>query len=272
MATAQVFLGTQGWSYGSWVGSFYPPGTRSQDMLAHYARAFSSVEVDATFYQIPAESAVARWRDSVPEGFVFALKVPQEITHERRLEGGGEVLARFLSRIARLDDHLGPILLQLSPAFRLTEEHRVRFSRFIAQLPRDFRWAVEFRDEAWLTDMTLEVLAVHSVALALVDGRWLRRVRVVELAEWPTAGFGYVRWMGADRRFSDHSRVQSDAAEEFAAWAPALQRLSGRVGRLFGFVNNHFQGHAPHSARAFQRILGQTPVEPSALREQVELF
>ena len=241
-------------------------------MLAHLARAFPSVEVDSTFYQIPAEPTVERWRESVPDGFLFSLKIPQEITHEQRLADCEPVLNRFLHRVALLRDRTGPILIQLSPTFRHTEDNVGRLSRFVKGLSQEFRWVVEFRHEAWLQPSILEFLSHHGIALALTDGRWLPRSRVLELCDAPTTGFSYVRWMGAERRFVDYSRPQTDAAEELERWAEGLRRLSMKVGHLFGYVNNHFQGHAPHSAREFQRILGVDPVEPHALREQAELF
>ncbi len=270
--SARPYIGTQGWYYGSWVGPFYPPGTRSAGMLAQYARAFDSVEVDSTFYQIPAEPVVERWRESVPDGFIFSLKLPQEITHEKRLDDCDATLTRFLQRVELLRDRAGPILIQLSPTFLPTRDNMGRLSRFVNGLTRDFRWVIEFRDAGWLIDPTLEFLALNGVGLALVDGRWLPRDRVLELSQDLPTGFAYVRWMGAGRRYTDYSRVQGDAADELELWAEALQSLSSKVGRIFGYVNNHFQGHAPHSAREFQRILGVAPVAPEALREQAELF
>lgn len=270
--TARAYIGTQGWYYGSWVGPFYPPGTRSADMLARYARAFETVEVDSTFYQVPADPVVERWRESVPDGFLFAVKLPQEITHEKRLEGCEDTLSRFLRRIEQLRDRIGPILIQLSPGFLPTRDNTGRLSRFANALSRDFRWVVEFRNEGWLTPSTLEFLSLNGIGLALVDGRWIPRQRVLELCDTPTAGFAYVRWMGAGRRYADYSRVQGEPIDEFEAWAGGLRRLSTKVGRIFGFANNHVQGHAPHSARVFQKMLGLRPVAPEALREQAELF
>jgi uncharacterized protein YecE (DUF72 family) len=139
-------------------------------------------------------------------------------------------------------------------------------------LPRDLRWAVEFRDPRWLDDQTVALLAAHEVALALVEGRWLRRERVLGLAERPTAPFAYVRWLGPDRRIVDYSHVQASRDEEMGLWSTALQALRGRVRQVFGYFNNHFQGHAPDSARRMQRQLGQDVVEPEALREQGDLF
>ncbi|HEX8431134.1 MAG TPA: DUF72 domain-containing protein, partial [Longimicrobium sp.] len=90
--SAPVRIGTQGWNYAAWVGPFYPDGTRAPDFLATYARAFDTVEVDSTFYAVPAAKTVKRWAERTPDGFIFALKMPQEVTHERRLVGAGDVV------------------------------------------------------------------------------------------------------------------------------------------------------------------------------------
>lgn len=268
----EILLGTQGWYYGSWVGPFYPEGVRGAEMLSYYSRAFPTVEVDATFYAVPASPVVDGWRERVPAGFKFALKLPQAITHERRLEDAAEPLGRFLSRAAALGEHLGPVLIQLSPAFKPTGEHRSRLAAFLGLLPADTHWAVEFRDEGWLDDDTLTLLARHGIALALVDGRWLRRQTVLALCEHPTARYAYVRWMGSRRRFTDFSRVQETAEPEMDQWRGALAGLRERVDTIYGYVNNNLQGHAPHSARTLQQLVGIQPVEPGALRSQRELF
>lgn len=268
----EILVGTQGWYYGSWVGPFYPEGVRGLDMLSYYSRAFPTVEVDATFYAVPASPVVDGWREGVPAGFKFALKLPQAITHERRLEDAAEPLGRFLTRAAALGEHLGPVLIQLSPAFKPTTEHRDRLEAFLKLLPTGSEWTVEFRDERWLDDETLALLERHEVALALVDGRWLRRDMVLALCERPTARHAYVRWMGSNRRFTDFSRVQEHAEQEIALWRDALAGLRERVDTIYGYVNNNLQGHAPHTARTFQQLAGIQPVEPGALRSQRELF
>lgn len=270
--TATVRLGTQGWNYPAWVGPFYPSGTRPADMLGTYARAFRSVEVDSTFYAVPAEPVVRGWRERVPAGFVFALKVPQEITHERRLVDVEGTLARFLERVRLLGDRLGPLLLQTPPDWAPTTEARAALADFLPTLPGDVRWAIEFRDHRWLDEGTLALLTKHRVALALVDGRWVKRERVLELARGPTAAFAYVRWMGPDRTLTDYSRVQVRRDRELGLWGDALAALRDRVGEIFGYFNNHFQGHSPESARSMQARLGLPAVDPASLRIQEELF
>lgn len=270
--TTALRIGTQGWNYPAWVGPFYPSGTRRGDMLELYARAFDTVEVDATFYGTPPEKVVDGWRERVPDGFLFSLKVPQEITHARRLMDVAEPLHHFLGRIERLGDRLGALLVQLSPDFGPTAVHRDALAGFLALLPERFRWSVEFRDPRWLDAATLGRIGEHGVGLTLADGRWIRRDLVLDLVRSPTADFSYVRWMGPDRAITDYSRVQVERDGELARWAEALDGLAGRVRTVFGYFNNHWQGHSPASARALQRRMGQRPVEPEALRRQVELF
>jgi len=270
--TAVIRLGTQGWNYPAWVGPFYPPGTRLPDMLALYARAFSTVELDSTFYATPAEPVVRGWRARVPEGFVFSLKVPQEITHERRFVDAGEALGRFVHRARLLGEALGPLLLQTPADWHPTADARAALADFLPTLPGDLRWAIEFRNPRWLTDATLTALHSHRVALALVEGRWVKRERMFGLAEAPTADFAYVRWMGPDRTLTDYSRVQVARDREIGLWTDALAALRSRVRQVFGYVNNHFEGHSPASARTLQARLGLPVVDPSSLRTQGELF
>ena len=195
---ADVLLGTQGWDYQDWSESFYPHGTKPAARLAVYSRAFHTVEVDATAYAVPADPVVRKWRSRVPAGFVFALKVPQTITHEHRLKDTTTLLRRFVDRIAQLEDHLGPVLVQLSPGFRPNDTSRSVLREFLRALPQDFRWAVEFRHPGWLAPATLELLKSRNVALVLADGRWIRREMMVELAIEPTADFAYLRGLGED--------------------------------------------------------------------------
>lgn len=268
--TATIRVGTQGWNYDAWVGPFYPPGTRPADYLAVYARAFDTVEVDSTFYAIPAAKTVRGWAARVPDDFTFALKLPQEITHENRLRDSADLAALFFDRARELGDKLGPVLMQLGPDFGPTELPAL--AGFLPLLPRDVKVAVEFRQRGWIHDGILALLAEHNVALALVDARWIPRKQMMSLASRPTANFAYLRWMGPNRDIVDYSRVQVDRSREMEAWAAVMMSLTERVTGISGYVNNHFTGHSPASARDLQRLLKQTPVDPGRLGEQMTLF
>jgi uncharacterized protein YecE (DUF72 family) len=267
---ATIRIGTQGWNYDAWVGPFYPDGTRATDYLAVYARAFDTVEVDSTFYAVPSAKTVRGWAERTPERFTFALKLPQEITHERRLRDAEDVTALFVERARELGAKLGPVLVQLGPDFGPSELPAL--VDFLPLLPTDVRVAVEFRQRGWIDDGVLALLAEHRVALALSDGRWIPRKLMMSLAARPTADFVYVRWMGANRDLVDYSRVQVDRTRELGLWATLLWAAAERGIDVYGYVNNHFAGHSPATARELQRLLHQTPLEPGRLAEQMTLF
>jgi uncharacterized protein YecE (DUF72 family) len=267
---APIRLGTQGWNYDAWVGPFYPTGTRAADYLSIYSRALDTVEVDSTFYAVPSVKTVRGWAARVPNGFAFALKLPQEISHENRLRESTDLAKLFFDRARELGDRLGPVLIQLGPDFAPAELPAL--AGFLPLLPRDLRFAVEFRQRGWIHDGLLALLAEHNVALALTDARWIPRKLMLSLAARPTADFAYVRWMGPNRDLVDYSRIQVDRTRELEAWSHALRSLAERVKSVWGYVNNHFAGHSPSNVRDLQRMLGQKPVMPDELGEQMTLF
>ena len=144
-----IRLGTQGWTYPDWVGPFLPEGSRPPRHLTLYASAFDTVEVDSTFYALPTERTVRSWVERSRPGFVFSLKLPREITHDRRLRDAARPLSEFIERVRLLEDRLGPLLIQLGPDFAPTEEAAL-FS-FLDLLPADLHFAVEFRQRGWIT-------------------------------------------------------------------------------------------------------------------------
>jgi uncharacterized protein YecE (DUF72 family) len=252
------------------VGPFYPDGTRPADLLPVYARAFDSVEIDSTFYAIPASKTVRSWAQRTPADFLFSLKLPQEISHERRLRNSDELAAEFFEHARELGPKLGPVLIQLGPDFGPEELPAV--AQLLPKLPKDIRFAIEFRQRRWIHDGILALLAEHNVALVLSDGRWIPRKQMLALAEQPTADFVYVRWMGPDQSIVDYSRIQVDRSRELEAWAEVLLAAADRGREVFGYVSNHFSGHAPESVRMLQRLVRQSVVDPEHLGEQMSLF
>jgi uncharacterized protein YecE (DUF72 family) len=267
---AEILIGTQGWNYDAWVGPFYPAGTRAGEFLKLYARAFRTVEVDSTFYAIPPARTVEGWASRTSPDFIFALKIPQEITHARKLVECEEPLTLFLERARLLGPRLGPLLFQFAPDFAPVALPAL--AAFLPLLPRDLRFAIEFRQRHWVTDDVLALLAEHHVALALTDGRWIPRRTMLELAERPTADFAYIRWMGPNRDVVDYSRIQHDRTRELEQWSAAVKGMARRVRTMYGYVNNHFAGHSPASARQLQEMLGQRTVDPRDLGDQISMF
>ncbi len=267
---AEIHIGTQGWNYDAWLGPFYPHGTRPSDFLTVYSRGFDSVEVDSTFYASPPAATLRGWVERTPRSFLFALKMPQEITHEQRLRDVTGASESFFERVRELGPKLGPILVQTGPDFQPGELPAL--VDFVGRVPSDLRVAIEFRHRGWITDGVLALLKERNIALALIDGRWIPRKLMLSLASRPTADFAYIRWMGPNRDLVDYSRVQVDRSVEIDKWSEAIEDLSTKVTHIYGYVANHFSGHSPATARDFQARLGQKPVDPELLGEQMSLF
>jgi uncharacterized protein YecE (DUF72 family) len=274
-----IEVGCQGWNYEDWVTSpaasesvFYPRGTRSAEMLEVYARVFKTVEVDSTFYAIPSARTVDGWAKRTPPHFTFALKLPQEITHEHALRlSCTEALAEFCDHASLLGDKLAAVLIQLPPQFEMSPENARALRDFLPHLPREMRFSIEFRSPEWLQESVAELLGKYNVAPALVEGQWLASSRVRRMAEIMTADFAYIRWMGARdlTRFDITQRPQDDNLRE---WHALLVKLSERVPNIFAYFSNFYEGHAPASAARLKRLLGQPTLEPSDLEDQPSLF
>ena len=201
-APLEILIGTSGWSYRDWLGGFYAPGTRPESFLQSYAGSFRSVEIDSTFYSVPKASVVEGWRERSPEDFVFAAKFPREITHEAGgLSSGGELALLFLKRMSLLEGKLGPLLLQFPPGFRPERLDALRV--FLEGLPREFRYALEFRHPDWHSEELLDLLTRLGMAWASGVGPDNPPVRPL------TTDFSYLRWLG-ERQIDETFNLQND--------------------------------------------------------------
>lgn len=189
----RLYLGTSGFAYGGWRGRFYPQDLPHGERLAFYARHFNAVEINASFYRIPQPAAVRRWVQQVPEGFAFAFKAPRVLTHELRLVGGADALARFLAALApaREAGRLAGVLWQLPPSFGRDLE---RLAAFTALLPADMRHAFEFRHPTWRSPDVLEFFRQAGPPLAFVDADGPS----VAPPDLPAGRFVYVRRHGTE--------------------------------------------------------------------------
>lgn len=267
--SAELRIGTQGWNYEGWQRSFYPFKSSAKEMLSLYAKVFDTVEIDSTFYAIPAENSVRGWYEKTPEGFLFSVKLPSEITHKNRLRNSEKVLLDFVERMLLLREKLGCILIQLPPDFSPSENKAL--CNFLKILPDGFKFAVEFRDANWINETVLEELENYKVTLALTEGKWVSLEKSLSLVAKQRSSFSYIRWLGL-RELTDFSRIQIDRSKELSQWADAIQFLSQRSSIIFGYFNNHYQGHSPASANEFKKLLGLNPINPSSLIVQPSLF
>jgi uncharacterized protein YecE (DUF72 family) len=227
-----IYVGTSGYNYPEWKGTFYPADLPAKRMLGYYAERFPTVEINYTFYRMPTAKALAGWAAATPPGFVFVLKAPKRITHDRRLADIDEPLSYFRDTARTLEGKLGPLFFQLPPTFGKDTD---RLGTLFAMLPRDVRVAVEFRHHSWFDDDVYGLLRTWNAALCAAD---------TETGTTPfvaTADFGYVRLRDAG---------YSDA--ELAAWAARVRNPAWRDAYVF------FKHEASGSGPAFaQRLLAQ---------------
>jgi uncharacterized protein YecE (DUF72 family) len=242
-----LYLGTSGWSYADWEGTLYPEALPSASRLAEYVKRFATVEIDSTFYGTPRRSTVQNWREIVPEGFLFAAKVPQEVTHERNLVNTRSEAESFVNTMQALEDKLGPLLLQLPPSF--TVEGMGVLEDFLEDLPHGPRYAVEVRHRSWLGSDLPEMLSERGAALALIDYPKMPRM------EEATADFSYIRWLGDRREFPEgHTHLKKDRDDDLLWWSDLVDRFLEEDRTVFAYANNHYQNHSPSTVERFLKL------------------
>jgi uncharacterized protein YecE (DUF72 family) len=242
-----LYLGTSGWSYADWEGSLYPEALPSASRLAEYVKHFATVEIDSTFYGTPRRSAVEKWREIVPEGFLFAAKFPQEVTHEKNLVDTRSEAETFVHTMQVLEDRLGPLLLQLPPSF--TVEGMGVLEDFLSTLPQGPRYAVEVRHRSWLGSDLPALLREHGVALTLVDYPRMPRM------EEATTDFAYIRWLGNRREFPEgHTHLKKNRDDDLTWWSDLVDRFLEEDRTVFAYANNHYQNHSPSTLERFLEL------------------
>jgi uncharacterized protein YecE (DUF72 family) len=237
----KTYVGTSGWSYKEWKGSFYPPKLPAHEMLRYYGSHFPTVEVNNSFYRTPSEKALLGWTEQVPEEFRFVIKASRRITHNNRLGDEDGSLDYFLRAVNPLGKRLGPTLFQLPPTFK---KDLTRLQDFLGRLPRRWAAALEFRHASWFDEDVYDLLRSRDVALVAVDedeteGKGAPLV--------PTTSWGYFRL----RR----SAYDTAALE---TWADRIQQQQWTEAYVF---LKHEEGSptGPGPAGELQRILGQSP-------------
>ena len=245
---SKLHLGTIGWSYDFWKGPFYPTKTASKNFLAFYSGQFNTVEVDSTFYRIPTEKTVENWRLQVPEGFLFALKFPQLITHVKALKDCQSETSAFLGRAELLKEKLGPMLLQFPPTF--TSSHMLDLAEYLKQLPKHHRYVVEVRNKSWLTPAFYGLLREYGVALA-----WAETAHKPETSE-VIADFLYMRWEG-DRKAVNGllGKVEADRKADLQVWAGKLKPYLGKGTEVFGYFGKYYSGLPSYDVKTIQGLL-----------------
>lgn len=226
----RLWVGTSGYNYPEWKGSFYPSDLPATRMLGYYAERFSTVEINNTFYRMPTESAVRGWAEATPPSFRLTLKAPQAITHHARLRDCAERVQRFLEVAATLGEKRGALLFQLPPNLR---QNLPLLDAFLELLPAGTHAAFEFRHASWLDPAVYERLRARNLALCIADSEKLSTPLEI------TADYGYFRL-----------RDEGYGAADIERWAGLIHEKTRDCGDVFVYFKHEESGKGPEFARA----------------------
>lgn len=254
------WIGTSGFSYPEWRGSFYPEKFPAKKMLAFYAERLRTVELNNTFYRMPKPELLRGWAEGTPAGFLFAPKAAQQITHRQKLSGSTESAEYLFRALTALGEKLGPVLFQLPPFMR---KDLPRLTEFLALVPRGTRVAFEFRHASWFDDAVYQALADAGASLCIADSEELATPLVA------TARWGYVRLRRMDyddaavAAWADRLRPDPEA---LVTAAPGASGLAGWESAFIYFKHEE-AGRGPLLAAQLAALLGASPpAEPRADR------
>jgi uncharacterized protein YecE (DUF72 family) len=239
---AAIRIGTSGYVYPHWrKGVFYPLGLPARQELAYYAGRFTTVELNNSFYRLPTPEMFARWQESTPTNFEFAVKASRYITHIKRLRNVADETALFMERASLLGSKLGPILFQLPPTQQIDI---LRLRDFLALLGPGHRWVMEFRHPSWHTREVYRLLAAGGVSLCIPVGGGLEPDRVT------TAPFAYFRMHRGQEPAGGFTRA------ELKSWAARIRGLAASGKAVYVYFNNDWQAFALRDANALKQLLG----------------
>ena len=225
-----IWIGTSGYNYPEWKGSFYPADLPAARMLPYYAARFPTVEINYTFYRMPNAKLVGGWADQTPSPYQLTLKTPRRITHDSRLKNCGELVKTFCEVAATLGDKLGALLVQLPPNLK---KDLGLFDAFLDELPPRVRAAFEFRHQSWLDEEVFGRLAARNLALCVADSEKMSTpVRV-------TADYAYFRL-----------RDEGYTPADIARWAATIARETGACRDVYVYFKHEEAGKGPEFARA----------------------
>lgn len=233
-------IGTSGWIYSHWRERFYPADLPTKRWFEHYAQKFDTVEINNTFYRLPEADQFDAWRQAAPKGFLFTVKASRFLTHMKKLKDPEEPLERLLTRATHLGRHLGPLLYQLPPHWRVDLG---RLRDFCAQLPKRRAHVIEFREPSWLTRETFELLARFRVATCIHD---IIKNHPREI----TAPLVYLRFHGVGQKYGgDYSRAR------LRRWAGWIRALPKSVCTVYAYFNNDANAYAIKNALTLRQLL-----------------
>ena len=240
----KIHIGTSGWHYKHWVGTFYPAGTKDSEQLAYYIKFFKTVELNSPFYHLPPPKTLEGWKKFVPPDFIFAVKASRYITHVKKLNVEKDSLRLFFNSASKLKEKLGPVLLQLPPRWKLNIE---RLDAFLRKLPKKHRYTFEFRDPSWYKDEVYKLLSKYNCAFCIYElgGHFSPVVT--------TTDFVYIRLHGPDEKYSG-----SYSNKILKKWAQLFERWTKDGKDVYVYFDNDQAGYAAFNAQALLSLLSKT--------------
>jgi len=236
----RIAVGTSGYAYKEWKGSFYPADLPADGMLRFYGSRFGAVEINNTFYRMPTEKVLVGWAGDVPVDFTFVLKASQRITHRKRLKEAGEEVAYFMKTANVLGSKLGPTLFQLPPNLK---KDLPRLTEFLTHIPETWRAAFEFRHASWFDDDVFAALKAHNAALVIADTDPEEgEAEPLKVPTVATADWGYLRLRRAGYQKADLQQ-----------WAKSVQAQPWKD--AFVFFKHEDEGAGPKLVEAFTALL-----------------
>jgi uncharacterized protein YecE (DUF72 family) len=239
--TVRIYIGTSGWHYKHWKGPFYPPRLPDKAFLEYYADHFGTAEINNSFYRLPEKETLVRWRNAVPEDFIFSVKASRYLTHMKKLKDPNEPLERFLDGVSILGDKLGPILFQLPPRWRSNPQ---RLEGFLDILPENFRYTFEFRDPSWFDEKIYDLLTRYRASLCVYD--LAGRTSPKEI----TADFAYVRLHGPDGPYRGRY-----GSQELAGWGAKFSTWLKEGLPVYCYLDNDEGGYAVQDALRLRQMM-----------------
>lgn len=243
MKKGKVYIGTSGWHYKHWKGTFYPGKIKNEEQFDFYKNIFASVEINNSFYRLPSLKTFNEWHRSAPPHFVFAVKASRYFTHIKKLNIKKGDLRKFFTRIQHLENTLGPILFQLPPTWKINEE---RFENFLSQLPAGFCYAFEFRNETWYDHRIYDLLRKYDCAFCIYQlAGHLSPLQI-------TSSFVYIRLHGP----TENKYQGSYSAKQLERWSNKCRQWQDEGKDVYIYFDNDQNGYAAFNAQKLMKLVG----------------
>lgn len=247
MAPTRIYIGTSGWHYKHWLGTFYPAGINAKQQFDYYKQFFDTVEINNSFYKLPPREVFDGWYQNSPRKFLFVVKAHRFITHNLKLLRPKEPLAKFFNSVLALKDKLGPILFQLPPQWKVNAE---RLKQFLEALPTAYSYAFEFRNDTWYQEAVYTLLQQYNCTFCIYElGGHLSPIKI-------TANFVYVRLHGP----SGNKYQGSYSRAGLNKWAKLCVEWQSQKKKVYVYFDNDQEGYAAFNALTLKALVNKLAI------------